>query len=548
MSDDAGSVRPRTPQWWDDVAADRGEASGGAPFARAEDDQAPGAHAPGAHAPGTEAPGTQGFGTQGFGTQALGTMAPSGTGAGSGPDAADTDGAGADEPGADQPDVDQPDADQPDADQPDADQPDADQPRDDESRAAAEAQDAGPGEGHTDPALPVRQGPLALGRDLSADVDRAGPLRGHDPSRRRRGVLTLVLVTASLLVGLVGGVAGGWLADRDRARPGLSSSPALTAPPAGSTLRPPDSVAGIAAAVLPSVVSIQASSTGLEGTGSGFVVDPDGLVLTNNHVVAQAADDGEIVVVFADGSQEPAEVVGRTTPYDLAVLRVERSGLPALTLGDSDAVVVGDPVIAVGAPLGLESTVTTGIVSALNRPVSAGNGQQGEAAFINAIQTDAAINPGNSGGPLVDGAGRVVGVNSAIASSIGGGQTGSIGLGFAIPSNQAARTAAQLVDEGKATYPVIGVLLDRRYTGEGVKVVDEASERGPAVTPDGPAERAGVEAGDVITTFEGRPVTDPDELIVAIRARAPGDTVSLTVRRDGSEQQVELKLDEAVSN
>jgi len=229
-------------------------------------------------------------------------------------------------------------------------------------------------------------------------------------------------------------------------------------------------------------------------------------------------------------------------------LRVARTGLPALELAASDAVVVGDPVVAVGAPLGLESTVTTGIVSALNRPVSAGNGD--ESAFINAIQTDAAINPGNSGGPLVDLQGRVIGVNSAIARAPGSGLqgAGNIGLGFAIPSTQAARTAQEIIDTGRATYPVIGVLLDSSYRGEGVKVVEETPDDRPVITPGGPADRAGIRPGDLIVAFEGRPVTDPDELIVAIRAQRPGDSVTLTVRRDGQDRDVTLELEEAESD
>jgi putative serine protease PepD len=193
--------------------------------------------------------------------------------------------------------------------------------------------------------------------------------------------------------------------------------------------------------------------------------------------------------------------------------------------------------------------VTSGIVSALNRPVSAGAGE--DSAFINAIQTDAAINPGNSGGPLVDLTGRVIGINSAIARAPGtGGESGgNIGLGFAIPSDQASRTAQELIDTGKATYPVIGVLLDRNHSGEGVKVVEEAPDDGqPIITPGGPAEKAGIRPGDLIVAFEGRPVTDPDELIVAIRAQRPGDTVTLTVRRGDTERDVRLTLDKAESD
>src|SRR5690606_24791113 len=259
-----------------------------------------------------------------------------------------------------------------------------------------------------------------------------------------------------------------------------------------------------------------------------------------------------ITVVFSDGSHEQATLVGTTADYDLAVLRVNREGLVPLVLGDSDAVVVGDPVVAVGAPLGLEGTVTSGIVSALHRPVSAG-GRDQTTAFIDAIQTDAAINPGNSGGPLVNAAGEVIGINSAIAQPPGAsavGTPGSIGLGFAIPSNQARRTADEIIRTGRATYPIVGVLLDSSYVGEGVRVATGPSNGVPPVTPDGPAERAGISPGDIILAIDGRPVTEADELIVAIRARAPGDTVVLTIRDDGASDggtDVEVVLDVAES-
>jgi len=313
------------------------------------------------------------------------------------------------------------------------------------------------------------------------------------------------------------------------------------------TTRPAASTAGIAGAVLPSVVSIEVTSAQGQASGSGFVLRQDGYLLTNNHVIAGGAEPGSrIAVTFSDGSEEDATIVGRTSDYDLAVIKVERGGLAPLALADSDAVAVGDPVVAIGAPLGLEGTVTTGIVSALNRPVAAGPAD--ENSFINAIQTDAAINPGNSGGPLVNMAGQVIGINSAIARNPSSDAAGNIGLGFAIPSKQAARTAEQLIDTGKATYPIIGVLLDRSYTGEGVRVTEDSEEQ-DAVTPDGPADAAGIRPGDVITGFNGRPVTEPDQLIVGIRAQEPGDTVSLTVRSgDDEPREVEVTLDEAESD
>jgi len=357
-------------------------------------------------------------------------------------------------------------------------------------------------------------------------------------------VWAVPLVVLALVAGVVGGVLGSRLGDDDHLQDaGLPT----TVAGAADLARAPESVAGIAAGVLPSVVSIEVDGPDGTSTGSGFVLRADGYLVTNNHVVAQAAETAStsVVVTFVDGSEEPASIVGRTSEYDLAVLKVEVSGLTPLLLGDSDAVVVGDPVVAVGAPLGLAGTVTTGIVSALNRPVSAGD--EGDTAFINAIQTDAAINPGNSGGPLVNARGEVIGVNSAIAQPPGTSSVvgGSIGLGFAIPSEQVRRTAEQLIETGQATYPIIGVLLDQRYDGEGVQVSTEDQEGTPAVTPDGPADRSGIRRGDVILAIDGRPVTDPDELIVAIRARTPGETVVLHVRTGSDERDVRIRLDEA---
>ncbi len=362
------------------------------------------------------------------------------------------------------------------------------------------------------------------------------------PSRKGSTWLLALLIPGCLLVGALGGVAGSEAVDR--LVPERASIPVAAA--GTRTDRPADSVAAVAARVLPSTVYIEVRSSSAQGSGSGFVLREDGLILTNNHVVAEAAESGEINVVFSDGSQEAATIVGRTADYDLAVIKVERDGLTPLPLADSDAVVVGDPVVAIGAPLGLQATVTTGIVSALNRPVAAGPAD--ENAFINAIQTDAAINPGNSGGPLVNMSGQVIGINSAIARNPGTDGAGNIGLGFAIPAKQAARTAEQLIDTGRATYPIIGVLLDRSYAGEGVKVLEDAAGQDP-VTPDGPAAQAGIRPGDVITGLNGRPMTEPDDLIVGIRAQEPGDTVTLRVTSgSGQEREVDVVLSEAESD
>jgi putative serine protease PepD len=290
--------------------------------------------------------------------------------------------------------------------------------------------------------------------------------------------------------------------------------------------RPPGSVADIAQRVLPSVVSISARGARGGGTGTGFVIDSTGFILTNNHVISDAAvDGGSIEVQLNDGTTLDATIIGRDSAYDLAVLKVDRTGLTALTFGDSDQVAVGDAVIAIGSPLGLSGTVTLGIVSAKDRAVTAGE-DAGDNSYINAIQTDAAINPGNSGGPLVNSAGAVIGVNSAIATlgtSFLSSQSGSIGLGFAIPINQARKTAEQLIKTGKATYPVVGISVDMQYAGDGAKIADARN----AIVPGGPAARAGLRAGDLITKFDGRTITTPEELIVAIRSKNVGDKVEI---------------------
>ena len=305
--------------------------------------------------------------------------------------------------------------------------------------------------------------------------------------------------------------------------------------------RPPGSVADIAQRVLPSVVSISAVSSSGGGTGTGFVIDSTGYILTNNHVIAEAASDGgDIEVQLNDGTTLQATIIGRDSSYDLAVLKVNQTGLTALTFGNSDDVAVGDSVIAIGSPLGLSGTVTLGIVSAKDRAVTAGE-SAGDSSFINAIQTDAAINPGNSGGPLVNSAGAVIGVNSAIAtlgSSSLSSQSGSIGLGFAIPINQARKTAEQLIKNGKATYPVVGVSVDMQYAGDGAKIADTSN----AILPGGPASKAGLRAGDLIVKFDGRTITTPEELIVAIRSKSVGDREVIEYKRAGKPYSTTLTL------
>ncbi|MEO7069551.1 MAG: trypsin-like peptidase domain-containing protein [Nostocoides sp.] len=366
------------------------------------------------------------------------------------------------------------------------------------------------------------------------------------PPARRRGPGWLSVLgigaVAALLAGLVGGGVGAYLANSGRLGFGSTAYEAPT-PTGTAVARPPGSIAAIAANALPSVVTIQVSGRTGGDTGSGWVFDDQGHIVTNNHVIEAAAGSGTIVVELSSGKKVPATIVGRDLSYDLAVIKVTGVPLKPLPLGTSADVVVGDAVIAVGAPLGLESTVTSGIVSALNRPVSPG-GASGQ-SFIDAIQTDAAINPGNSGGPLLDMQGRVIGVTSAIARIPGAdtsAQSGNIGVGFAIPSDQVRKTAEQLIRTGKAEHPVIGVYLDQSYTGEGVKIASAPVDGKPAVDPKGPAAAAGLQAGDVILAFDGRPMGTDDELVVAIRARDVGDDVTLKVRRAGKEFDVRMRL------
>ncbi|MEU2095098.1 trypsin-like peptidase domain-containing protein [Streptomyces globisporus] len=380
---------------------------------------------------------------------------------------------------------------------------------------------------------------------------RPGPPEGAEPGRkkkRRGGAFVGVLLLALVASGIGGGV--GAYIERNG---GLTT---VELPQAGRDNgdRAPDSVAGIAASALPSVVTLHVSGTAESGTGTGFVLDGQGHILTNNHVVAPAGSSGDITVTFSTGETASAELVGKDSGYDLAVVRVRGvSGLKPLPLGNSDNVRVGDPVVAIGAPFDLSNTVTSGIISAKQRPITAGGekGDGSDISYVDALQTDAPINPGNSGGPLVDSKAHVIGINSAIraADSGGGpesgGQSGSIGLGFAIPINQGKRVAEELISTGKATHPVIGVTLDMKYTGDGAKVGTKDADGGPAVAKDGPADKAGIKSGDVITQVEGQRVHSGEELIVKIRAHRPGDDLDLKLTRGGDERTVTLKLGSA---
>jgi putative serine protease PepD len=358
------------------------------------------------------------------------------------------------------------------------------------------------------------------------------------------GWLWPVVSVLALIVGVVGGMVGGaayenWHSSSREGQVGggLADAGAVSqAPlPAGN-----HSVASVAQQLLPSTIQVLAQYQGTKdgATGSGFVLDRSGHYITNNHVVADAVShDGPIEIVDQNGDTFPAIVVGRSPTYDLAVLYVKNGPtLPPASLGTAGVLRVGDQVVAFGSPLGLSSTVTSGIVSALDRPVTTSD-TGSTSSYINAVQTDAAINPGNSGGPLVDLSGRVVGVNSAIATTgtSGPGQSGSIGVGFAIPIDQVKITADQILRTGRARYPVIGASVDTRAASDsGAKIL--------GVTSGGPAASAGLRKGDLVTEVESEKVPDGIALIVAIRAHQPGETVRFTVQRGGDQVQLRITL------
>ena len=301
-------------------------------------------------------------------------------------------------------------------------------------------------------------------------------------------------------------------------------------------------VKSIAAVVNPSVVSIKVVTVSGSGSGSGSIYKSDksnSFIITNNHVIEAAAVSGTITVELLNGDTIPAQIVGRDIAYDLAVLKINRGNLPVVSVGDSSKISVGESVVAIGSPLGLASTVTSGIISALNRPVTTGT--IGAESYVNAIQTDAAINPGNSGGALLDSQGRIIGVNSAIATLASGGTSGSIGLGFAIPINEAKRVIDELIANGKSTRPVLGVFFDTSYTGTGAKI--------GRLSPNEGAEKAGIPAGSVITSIDGVKIADQVGAIVKIRSYAPGSTITVTVDLPtGGSKSFKVTLGTAPSN
>ncbi len=319
----------------------------------------------------------------------------------------------------------------------------------------------------------------------------------------------------------------------------------------GVTLGSPSTAAGsinsIVTKVFPSVATINVTTPNGGGTGSGSIFKTTSTfsyVVTNNHVIESAAGGaGTITVELDNGDQAVATIVGREPNYDLAVLKINKGNLPTIEIGDSSQIRIGDQVIAFGSPLGLDHTVTSGIVSSLNRPVVTSGGSNTTESYVDAIQTDAAINPGNSGGPLTDSLGRMIGINAATATlgSVAG-QSGSIGLGFAIPMNQASRVMNEIIANGKATRPVLGVFFDQSFTaGKGAKI--------SSLTPNEGAEKAGIPAGAIITSINGIRITDYVSAIVRIRSFAPGDKVTVIVTMPtGGSKTFSVTLGSAVSN
>ena len=350
--------------------------------------------------------------------------------------------------------------------------------------------------------------------------------------KRKNTPLSAVIVISLVFGGTAGGALGYLAADFSHGVSNTTSQVSETSKPVAITPAT-ETVSQIVQNVKPSVVSIKAEGNSGSGTGSGFIYREDGYIVTNNHVAAPAINGGKLTVYLEDKTSFEAKLVGRNASYDLAVLKIDATGLKPVNIGDSSAINVGDLTVAFGSPLGLTGTVTSGIVSAINRPVTAGGAD--DQSFISAIQTDAAINPGNSGGPLVNGQGQVIGVNSAIATLGNGTQSGSIGLGFAIPINQAQRVISEIIESGKSTTPIAGISIDSTYDGVGAKIAE--------VVADGPAASTDLKVGDIVTKINGEVVEDSTELIVAIRRNNPGDTIVLIVKNSaGNEREVSVVL------
>ncbi len=364
------------------------------------------------------------------------------------------------------------------------------------------------------------------------------PPQGPPRKRARAGALTVGALTIAVVsAGVGGGVA--LMAKSDNHGGGGTQITAAPSMPAASL--PAGSVEQVAAKVVPSVVKLETDMGRASEEGSGIILSSDGLILTNNHVV-EAAKNGDTTITFADGRTTKFTVVGTDPSSDIAVVKADGvSDLTPITIGSSANLKVGQDVVAIGSPLGLEGTVTTGIISALNRPVAAGGDIRNQNTVLDAIQTDAAINPGNSGGALVNMNGELVGVNSAIAT-LGGDsadpQSGSIGLGFAIPIDQAKRIADELIQNGNATHASLGVQVGNDASSHGAKIVE--------VTSGGAAAAAGLPSGVVVTKVDDRVIGSADALVAAVRSKAPGEKVTLTyLDSSGKPQTVQVTLGKA---
>lgn len=390
-------------------------------------------------------------------------------------------------------------------------------------------------------------GPAGLGRPSGPDDHHPGTSSEADRTLRRRQLMPFLV--AVLIAALVGGVVGAaTVAISDRNNGSVNTGLRITNDTTAPAAKTDGTVGAAASKIRASVVTINVSNGQAAGTGSGVILRDDGFVLTNDHVISTAASGGSIQVVLNDGRSGNATVVGRDTSDDLAVIKVTGlSGLTAATFGRSGALTVGQTVVAVGAPLGLSDTVTSGIVSNIARPVRSGDNDQ---AVFQAIQTDAPINPGNSGGPLVDLNGSVVGINAAIATDNSGGglqipgqsqQSGNIGIGFAIPSDEASRIASELIANGKAYHAVLGVSV--RSTSSTTRAGVALS----AVNSGGAADKAGLKVGDLITEVNSTRVTTADSLIAAIRSHAPGESVKVTYARNGRTSNATVTLDKSAT-
>ncbi|HEX3297626.1 MAG TPA: trypsin-like peptidase domain-containing protein [Nocardioides sp.] len=384
-------------------------------------------------------------------------------------------------------------------------------------------------------------GRTTLGQDASDPV--LPPDRRPRSGLRGKG-LAATVVAASLLVGGAAGVGGAavWTSTHDS----VQSSPVLTQ--TGGTAAQTaatGSIEKVAQSVLPSVVMIEVSGPDGSGSGSGIILSQDGKILTNNHVVALAGKSGSMSVSFNDGSHAPARILGTDPLTDTAVIQAQGvKNLTPATLGHSSSLEVGQGVVAIGSPFGLDATVTSGIVSALNRPVNVGQVSQGNATVYPAIQTDAAINPGNSGGPLVDLSGAVVGIDAAIQTATDTtpqGEPGSIGLGFAIPIDEVLPIVQQMIKGETPTHARLGIGVENAATGAGAQVTDGA--RISQVNTGSAAASAGLRSGDVITKVDDHLITSSDSLVAMIRSYRPGDKVTVTYVRGGSTHTVRVTLE-----